>query len=527
MRVMNLGAKLARRLTAKRRGLKASGAAAILAGGMMFAGSADAQQLFFEDFEGLTLIDNAAASDSPTGGAIGSPDDQMTDFTRDLPTGWSRDNTTTPAPIATTPADDKAFAYFGGTVLDRHFWFNEAGQSRGDFANSIGNVLVFDPDQYEDGANTPGFGTGGFNAFVQTPAISLAGVNQFSLELNLDSSFRPYDGMTGLVDVSFDGGTTFSNVLTLNTANSGGASVLDRVNESLTLFVDNPASATDAILRFGMTNAGNDWWWAVDNIELVEGVQRVPDEIPLSIEINRDNGEIKILNENLGPFDVSLAGYTIESASGALLQANWTPIAGRLDGAGDESIDDGDWTVLTQSGQFNNLSEATLDPANLPSGGTLDVGDEIVLSLAGNLATQGGWAQVPARFQDVVFSYISNGEVIVVNDVSYVGDAVAEGDFNADGMIDELDWAISRDNQRHDMSGLLPAQAWLLGDLNGDLQNNHADFVAFKQVFDAANGAGSFQAMLSSGSTVPEPGTVTLLVLGSALLGYGFRSTKK
>ena len=51
--------------------------------------------------------------------------------------------------------------------------------------------------------------------FLQTPPISLSGVTPGSVVLSFDSSFRPYQAMTGLVDVSFNGGTTFANVLTL------------------------------------------------------------------------------------------------------------------------------------------------------------------------------------------------------------------------------------------------------------------------------------------------------------------------
>jgi len=43
--------------------------------------------------------------------------------------------------------------------------------------------------------------------------------------------------------------------------------------------------------------------------------------------------------------------------------------------------------------------------------------------------------------------------------------------------------------------------------LTEDLVNDHADFAAFKVLFDAANGTGAFVAMLA---TVPEPSTFVL-----------------
>jgi hypothetical protein len=30
--------------------------------------------------------------------------------------------------------------------------------------------------------------------------------------------------------------------------------------------IDNPAGAKTMVLTFGLFDAGNDWWWAVDNI---------------------------------------------------------------------------------------------------------------------------------------------------------------------------------------------------------------------------------------------------------------------
>ena len=39
-----------------------------------------------------------------------------------------------------------------------------------------------------------------------------------------------------------------------------------------------------------------------------------------------------------------------------------------------------------------------------------------------------------------------------------------------------------------------------MGDLNGDLRNDHADFVIFKAAFEAAHGTGSFAAIFGVGA---------------------------
>ena len=60
-----------------------------------------------------------------------------------------------------------------------------------------------------------------------------------------------------------------------------------------------------------------------------------------------------------------------------------------------------------------------------------------------------------------------------------------------------------------------PAEAYGLGDLNGDLINNHTDFVLFKSLYDGANGPGAFEVMVNS---VPEASTGFLLLVGWGLL---------
>lgn len=83
-----------------------------------------------------------------------------------------------------------------------------------------------------------------------------------------------------------------------------------------------------------------------------------------------------------------------------------------------------------------------------------------------------------------------------------------QGDINGDCAINTSDWSRFRSGQHTDMTGLTASQAYALGDLNGDFKNNHADFVLFKTLFESANGAGSFAAMLV---TVPEPGYLAMV----------------
>jgi hypothetical protein len=121
-----------------------------------------------------------------------------------------------------------------------------------------------------------------------------------------------------------------------------------------------------------------------------------------------------------------------------------------------------------------------------------------------------GWPVEPAR----IYFGGDDGTLFKDFQVTVTGPEVRYGDFNSDGNINSLDWMILRTNQETNLSGLTIEQAYFRGDLTEDLANDHEDFVAFKNLFDAANGAGSFVAMVAS---VPEPSTVAL-ILGVGLI---------
>jgi hypothetical protein len=70
-----------------------------------------------------------------------------------------------------------------------------------------------------------------------------------------------------------------------------------------------------------------------------------------------------------------------------------------------------------------------------------------------------------------------------------------------------------RAGQFRDMTGLTPAQAYAMGDLNGDFRNDHADFVIFKHLFETAHGANAFAALFAE---VPEPSTFLSAVIAAS-----------
>jgi hypothetical protein len=121
-----------------------------------------------------------------------------------------------------------------------------------------------------------------------------------------------------------------------------------------------------------------------------------------------------------------------------------------------------------------------------------------------------GWPFEPAR----IYFGGDDGTLFKDFQVTVTGPAIRYGDFNSDGNINSLDWMILRTNQETNLSALTLEQAYFRGDLTEDKRNSYEDFVAFKNLYDAANGAGAFVAMLAS---VPEPSTMAL-ILGVGLI---------
>lgn len=215
----------------------------IAAGQAILATHVSAAVLFSENFEGLTLGPYISPTESGGDG---------TDWTSTPPAGWVRDQSTTPVGIPTE--------FYGWTFHDRISWINtEAGQSRNIWTGGQGTIMVADPDAYDDGTEID---SELYNVSILTPAISLSGVVANSVKIAFESSFRAEDSQTALLDVTFNGGGTFSNLLTYDSTTLIDGQLL---NDPISLLTSNPASG-NVQFRFSLRTAGNDWWWAVDNI---------------------------------------------------------------------------------------------------------------------------------------------------------------------------------------------------------------------------------------------------------------------
>ena len=225
--------------------------------------------LFSEGFEGLPLgpnVDEAVAGDNV--------------WTRTAPDGWTVDDSGVPG--AGDPATDGVTEWAGWSFADKAWWVEAAGdQRRSEFTNASGTVAVADPDEWDDADHADSEANGWYDTFLTTPEISLAGVPANAAILKFDSSWRPeFDSnyhQTADVTVSYDGGAPVQVMLWESDSNSPNFKDT-AVNETVEVSLNNPAGATTMVISFGLFDAGNDWWWAIDNIDVVVGE---PSLVPL------------------------------------------------------------------------------------------------------------------------------------------------------------------------------------------------------------------------------------------------------
>ena len=227
----------------------------------VLAGAAQAQTTYVlleEDFEGLTLgpnVDEALAGDAV--------------WTNVPPPGWINDGTGVPG--YGNPATDGVTEWAGWGFAKKDWWIQTAeDQRRSEFKLGQGTVAIADPDEWDDAAHPGPISADPYDVWLSTPPIDLSSARPGTVQLKFDSSWRPeYDDnyhQTANITVSFDGGPKIE-VLRWE-SNSTSPFYKDDNSTNQTIFVDipNPAGAGSMVLTFGLFDAGNDWWWAIDNI---------------------------------------------------------------------------------------------------------------------------------------------------------------------------------------------------------------------------------------------------------------------
>ncbi|MCC7390312.1 MAG: hypothetical protein IT431_16270 [Phycisphaerales bacterium] len=242
------------------------------------ASSAVAQQcqvIFAEDFDSIDLGMNVMEGiDTGSGGQV---DDV---WTPDLPAGWSDTFSCT---------GDGVTEWQGWNIASGAWWqFTGGDQRRSDFTVKDGHYqkgacLIADGDEWDDFNRQ---GCGPYNAYVTTAPISLTGVAANSVTLNFVESWRDETPQEASVEVSFDGGSTWSTVQHYSSDSGSGDFQDDIFNGTRSIAINNPGGAGSMLVRFGYYNAGNNWWWAIDDIAVTGNTSNAPSYPPAFFTIS-------------------------------------------------------------------------------------------------------------------------------------------------------------------------------------------------------------------------------------------------
>ncbi len=219
--------------------------------------------LFAEDFESVVLgttVEESAGTEEV--------------WTNMPPAGWTVDNSGVPG--IGDPAVDGVTEWAGWAFVQRDWWFTVDPQGRDNFQLGQGTIAVADPDEWDDSDHPPEYNVAEdpYDTWLTTPAIDISDVEAGTIQLEFDSSWRPeFDGdyhQSAIVTVAFDGGEEIELLLWLSDPSSPNYKPenLAYENETVMIEVDNPSWATSMVLTFGLFDAGNDWWWAIDNIKI-------------------------------------------------------------------------------------------------------------------------------------------------------------------------------------------------------------------------------------------------------------------
>ncbi|HEX3599711.1 MAG TPA: PEP-CTERM sorting domain-containing protein, partial [Lacipirellulaceae bacterium] len=460
---------------------------------------AEAARLFGDTFETGTV---GAAIGAPWGANIGTANSALyNNAANPFPTTGSiyadliDDSTTNQIRLLSNASNNNDLSpNINGQVTTYSFDFEDVGGNPA----VVGTGLIF--GYYRQQANVDMNGTGrSYSGFLHNGNVNTAGTV-------LGGAAGTYT--SGTVNTVFLVANDTASTVT-NYAGSGhdlaptSADVWLAVASGTPTYVysvakQNAATGT-AVSGVGFRSfTGDEEHFNVDNVLLQSGAtfDRTAVVAFPTFVVNRDTGDISVSNTSSVGFN--LRGYTLSSAAGALKPGSWNSIADTGDSDSGGSFDpSGVWS------KTSTLATQLAESSASGSGG--------LLAGSGSRSLGISWTRSP--YQDLVATYVASDGSVGAALVSYTGAADSRSDLNGDGVVNAADWSLLLAGSGASFTGQTKIQAHQQGDVDGDLDNDFADFRLFKADYDTANGQGAFNALLQG---VPEPSTAALVALGIA-----------
>jgi hypothetical protein len=233
----------------------------------------------FENFDGLILgpsIDEAPFSNA---------------FTHTAPTGWIRDASGVPG---VGDPDVGVHEWEGWSFANKAFWESTGPRLRDDFKLGQNILAIADSDSWND-LGDPGNTVGFYNTFLTTPFIDYTGAGVGGTKIAFDSSWAPdccddgerfnpnQNNQTAILKLIFPDGSSkeilhWESAKYLDVNGEPSENPLDppnpdykpaNLNEHVVIDIKQhlaDAGFNRARLEFGMTQAANDGWWAIDAV---------------------------------------------------------------------------------------------------------------------------------------------------------------------------------------------------------------------------------------------------------------------
>ncbi len=283
----------------------------------------------------------------------GNPGEWDAAWTDTPPTGWEIDESGVPG--VGDPATDGVTEWAGWAIANKDFWVIESGdQRRVEYTKASGNILVADGDEWDDAPHPEPIADDPYDTWITTPVLDVSEMNPYTLKLKFDSSWRPeYDDsyhQTANITISYDGGDPVEILRWESDSSSPNFKNDESTNDTIVLDLQNPPKASTVQLTFGYFDAGNDWWWAIDNLE-ISGlpVEKIPvftedfEGLPLEASVEEDDAP------------ASDAAWTHVAPEGWAIDNSGVPAGGTVEWEGWSFTDVGWWSQIGQNREMFTL----------------------------------------------------------------------------------------------------------------------------------------------------------------------------
>ena len=203
-----------------------------------------------ENFNNLELFPAEDEAYGACGNSIGA---DVLGWPHEPPENWIIDNSNMP--------EVGTIEWRGWSFASMDFWVDAEDQLRSQFIRADGTVAVVDPDEWDDCGNAASFGS--YNSILISPLIQLTGQ---PINISFDSHYRQEAPQQVSLTVTNSSGEIIEMLLHYSSDSGSDNDSGDVLNQRLSFIVE--TDEDEIYLKWEMYDAGNNWYWAIDNVTI-------------------------------------------------------------------------------------------------------------------------------------------------------------------------------------------------------------------------------------------------------------------